>query len=66
MRVSDYDLRATMSMMNIGLKLMVEPACAASMAGAIGPLKSYCAGKNIGLLACGANISRARFMQIIG
>ena len=65
-RVSDYDLRATMSMMNIGLKLMVEPACAASMAGAIGPLKSYCAGKNIGLLACGANISRARFMQIIG
>ncbi|HBQ36461.1 MAG TPA: amino acid dehydratase [Rhodobacteraceae bacterium] len=64
-RVSDYQLRACMSLMNIGLKLMVEPACAASLAGAIGPLKSYCEGKNIGLLACGSNISRARFMQII-
>lgn len=65
-RVTDDDLRQTMRVMNESLKLMVEPACAASLTGALGPLKSYCEGKNIGLLACGANISRARFMQLLG
>ena len=65
LRVSDDDLRDTMRIMNESLKLMVEPACAASLAGALGPLKTYCEGKNIGLLACGANISRARFMELL-
>jgi len=64
-RVSDDDLRATMRLMNDSLKLMVEPACAASLAAALGPLKSHCEGKNIGLLACGSNIGRERFMQLI-
>jgi len=66
LRVSDDDLRQTMRLMNETLKLMVEPACAASLTGALGPLKSHCEGKNIGLLACGANISRARFMELVG
>ncbi|KPU84529.1 hypothetical protein JI58_03315 [Marinosulfonomonas sp. PRT-SC04] len=65
-RVSDDDLRQTMRVMNESLKLMVEPACAASLTGAIGPLKSRLEGKNVGLIACGANISRARFMQLVG
>ncbi len=64
-RVHDDDLRQTMRVMNESLKLMVEPACAASLAGALGPLKSHLEGKNIGLLACGANISRARFMELV-
>ena len=64
-RVSDDDLRATMRLMNESLKLMVEPACAASLTGALGPLNSYCEGKTIGLLACGANISRTRFMELV-
>lgn len=64
-RVTDDDLRQTMRLMNETLKLMVEPACAASLTGALGPLKSHLAGKNIGLIACGANISRARFMEIV-
>ena len=64
-RVSDNDLRQTMRLMNESLKLMVEPACAASLTGALGPLKSHCEGKNIGLLACGTNISRARFMELV-
>jgi len=64
-RVTDDDLRQTMRVMNETLKLMVEPACAASLTGALGPLKSHCEGKTIGLLACGANISRARFMELV-
>jgi len=65
-RVSDDDLRQTMRVMNESLKLMVEPACAASLTGAIGPLKSRLEGKNVGVLACGANISRDRFMELVG
>ncbi len=65
-RVTDDDLRQTMRLMNETLKLMVEPACAASLTGALGPLKTHCEGKTIGLLACGANISRARFMKLVG
>jgi len=64
-RVHDDDLRQTMRVMNETLKLMVEPACAASLTGALGPLKSHLEGKNIGLLACGANISRTRFMELV-
>jgi len=65
-RVHDDDLRQTMRVMNESLKLMVEPACAASLTGALGPLKPHLTGKNVGLLACGANISRARFMELVG
>ena len=65
-RVSDDDLRQTMRVMNESLKLMVEPACAASLSGAIGPLRSRLEGKKVGLIACGTNISRARFMQLVG
>lgn len=64
-RVTDDDLRRTMRLMNETLKLMVEPACAASLTGALGPLRHHCEGKNIGVLACGANISRARFMELV-
>lgn len=64
-RVTDDDLRQTMRVMNEALKLMVEPACAASLTGALGPLKSHLVGKNIGLLACGANISRTRFNELL-
>ena len=65
-RIHDDELRNTMRLMNSTLKLMVEPACAASLTGALGPLKEYCEGKSIGLLACGANISRERFMGLVG
>ena len=64
-RVHDDELRNTMRLMNSALKLMVEPACAASLTGALGPLKEYCEGKSIGLLACGANISRDRFIELV-
>ncbi len=63
-RVTDDELRDTMRLMNRGLKIMPEPACAASLAGAIGPLKSVCKGKKIALLACGSNISLEKFTHL--
>lgn len=65
-RVSDDELRSTMRVMNTAMKLMPEPACAASLAGALGPLRARCEGKRVGLLACGSNISLERFISLIG
>lgn len=64
-RVSDDELRNAMRAMNASMKLMPEPACAASLAGALGPLRKKCEGKRVGLLACGANISLDRFAAMI-
>lgn len=64
-RVSDDELRSSMRIMNAAMKLMPEPACAASLAGALGPLRARCEGKNVGLLACGSNISPERFVSLI-
>jgi len=63
-RVSDDALRDAMRIMNISLKLMPEPACAASLAGALGPLRQQCTGKKVGLLACGSNISLNKFTTL--
>ncbi|MBL4807030.1 MAG: threonine/serine dehydratase [Rhodobacteraceae bacterium] len=63
-KVSDDALRAAMRIMNTSLKLMPEPACAASLAGALGPLREKCEGKNVGLLACGSNISLEKFAAL--
>lgn len=65
-RVSDDELRSSMRVMNSAMKLMPEPACAASLAGALGPLRDRCEGKKVGLLACGSNISPERFIGLIG
>ncbi len=64
-RVSDDALRGAMRAMNASMKLMPEPACAASLAGALGPLRERCEGKKVGLLACGSNISPERFVELI-
>jgi len=63
-RVHDDDLRATMTLMSQTLKLMPEPACAASLAGALGPLREQCEGQRVGLLACGSNIGLERFRAL--
>ncbi len=63
-KVSDNELRNSMRLMNASLKLMVEPACAASLAACLGPLRDKCKDKNIGLLACGTNISLEKFRAL--
>ena len=64
-RVSDDELKSSMRVMNAAMKLMPEPACAASLAGVLGPLREHCEGKRVGLLACGSNISPERFVSLI-
>lgn len=63
-RVSDDELRAAMQHMMNGLKILAEPACASSLAALIGPLRDELAGKRVGIIACGSNISVERFNQL--
>jgi len=54
--ISDEQLRETMALMFRQLKIAVEPACAASSAALIGPLRERLAGKTVVLVFCGSNI----------
>ena len=63
--VSDADLKNAMRFIQTYLNLWVEPACAASMAGLMGPVKEYCEGKNVAIIACGSNISFKKFSKIL-
>ena len=54
-----------MRLMWYGLKLAVEPACAASTAAMVGPLREMVKGKRVGVIACGANIEIDDFYKIV-
>jgi len=43
------------------LKICVEPAGAASLAAAMGPLRSSIRGMRVGILVCGSNIDLPTF-----
>ena len=43
------------------LRITAEPACAASLAAILGPLKDDLAGRQVGIIACGSNISLERY-----
>jgi threonine dehydratase len=64
-KVTDDAIREAMVLMRDHLSLMVEPACATSLAGLMGPFKDRCIGKKVGLIACGSNISFERYNQIL-
>jgi threonine dehydratase len=62
--VSDDAIREAMGLSFRVLKLGVEPAGAAALAGVLGPLRGTLAGrKRIGILVCGANIDAATFCR---
>lgn len=65
-RVSDDELKSAMSLLFAGAKIAAEPACAASTAALVGPLAQRCEGKNVGIIACGSNISLEKFHHLIG
>jgi len=49
-----------------GLKLAVEPAGAAALAGTLGPLRTALQDKKrIGILVCGANIDLQSFSRLL-
>jgi len=54
--VSDDQLRRTMGFLFRMMKLAVEPACVASTAALLGPLRDELRGKRVVLVMCGSNI----------
>lgn len=63
--VSDDELFRCMAIMFHELKLVTEPAAAATMAALIGPLKERTQGKRVGIIACGSNIDRETFANYV-
>ncbi len=55
-RVDDNALRKTMGLLFNQMHIAVEPACAASTAALLGPLRETLAGKTVVLVFCGSNI----------
>ena len=60
----DYDsLRETMGLLFDRMRIAVEPACAASTAALLGPLRDTLAGKTVVLVFCGSNIDWKTFAE---
>jgi threonine dehydratase len=47
------------------LKLAVEPAAGAALAGALGPLRTRLEGKRVGIVVCGANIDAVGYAECL-
>ena len=65
-RIEDSAMLDAMALMRDALKLVAEPACAAALAAATGPLRGQLAGKNVCVLACGSNIGAPRYNALLG
>lgn len=61
--VDDLALRKTMGFLFQHMKFAVEPACAASTAALLGPLRDDLGGKRVVLVYCGSNIDWATFSE---
>jgi threonine dehydratase len=61
--VSDDQIRAAMRLLFRAAKLVVEPAGAASLAAVMGPLRARLAGRSVGVILCGANVSAESFAE---
>ncbi len=64
--IPDADMRKAMGVAFTELKLCVEPAGAAALAAALGPLRAPLAGaRRVGVLVCGSNIDLAGYMALV-
>lgn len=63
--ISDNDMRKAMKILFEDLKIACEPACAASTAALLGPLKEKCQRLKTGVILCGSNIDFATFRSHI-
>ena len=61
--VSDDALRRALALLFYGAKLAVEPAGASATAALLGPLRERLAGKRVGVIVCGTNISPERYRE---
>ena len=62
--VTDDALRHGMVQLYNALKIVAEPACAASLAAILGPLRDTCEGQRVRIIACGSNIGIDRFADL--
>lgn len=62
-RVDDLALRRVMGFLFTAMSIAVEPACTASTAALLGPLRTSLRGKRVLLLMCGSNIDWATFYR---
>ncbi|MCJ7591929.1 MAG: pyridoxal-phosphate dependent enzyme, partial [Woeseiaceae bacterium] len=61
--VNDMQLRKAMGFLFHRMKIAVEPACAASTAALLGPLRTSLRGRQVVLVMCGSNIDWQTFAQ---
>lgn len=59
--VDDVQLRRSMGFLFRAMKIAIEPACAASTAALLWPLREQLRGKHVVLVMCGSNIDWATF-----
>lgn len=64
-RIEDREMLVAMDHYQQNLRITAEPACAASLAAILGPLKDDLAGRQVGIIACGSNISLDRYGQLM-
>ena len=63
--VDDDELRSAMAFAFDAMRLALEPAGVAAFAAVRGPLRSWAEGKKIVVLACGSNVSHARWCDAV-
>ena len=63
--VDDPALCRAMALLFSDMKLAVEPACAATTAALLGPLRDSLRGQRVALILCGTNIDRESFTRHI-
>lgn len=65
-RINDDEMKRSMRLLFHEMKLACEPACAASTAALLGPLREKAVGKRVGLILCGSNIGVETFGELMG
>ena len=61
--VEDIEMQKAMGFLFRNMKIAVEPACAASTAALLGPLRAELGGKRVMLIMCGSNIDWETFAK---
>lgn len=64
-KITDLEMLEAMGIYQETLRITAEPACAASLAAILGPLKDDLAGRHVGIIACGSNISLTRYTALM-
>jgi len=62
--IDDRRIRETMGFLFQSMKIAVEPACVATTAALLGPLRKSLRGKRVVLLMCGSNIDWETFSKL--